>query len=294
MNENSMTIEPSFQRYLAAKVTVDNRALNQAVWKALHDQLSLIEAESLCVLEIGAGIGTMIDRMMAWQLIDKLPHQTVNYTAIDEQEENIAVARDRLSALPPHLQLRLERADVFEFATRTEEMDRYNLLIAHAFLDLVDIPNTLRMLRRLLKVDGLLYLTLNFDGITSFQPEIDPPFDAEIEVLYHRTMDERITNGNPSGDSHSGRHLFNNLREASIDILAAGSSDWIVFGGKAGYPADEAYFLHFIINTMYGALKDHPNLDPARFEAWIETRHQQIDAGELTYIAHQIDFLGSL
>jgi hypothetical protein len=32
----------------------------------------------------------------------------------------------------------------------------------------------------------------------------------------------------------------------------------------------------------------------AQFSAWIEQRHRQIDDGALVYIAHQLDFFGSL
>jgi len=113
-----------------------------------------------------------------------------------------------------------------------------------------------------------------------------------VEQLYHETMDARVTNGRLSGDSRSGRHLFTQLRQNGVEIIAAGSSDWVVYAGSDGYVADEAYFLHFIIHTMYGALRDHPQLDAATFEAWITERHAQIERGELVYITHQMDFLG--
>lgn len=284
----------TFQRYLSAKRTVDDRALNWRVWQALSEQLRTIDAHPLRVLEIGAGIGTMVERAQSWRLFDPVYHPLVEYTAIDEQAENIDTAQQLLATLPDRFTLKLEQADLFDFVERTEEFAKYDLLIAHAFLDLVDIAQTLPLLRRLMREDGLLYFTINFDGVTSLQPEIDPAFDAQIEALYHRTMDERITDGVPSGDSHSGRHMFNHLREAGVDILAAGSSDWVVFGGKGGYPADEAYFLHFIVNTMHGALAQHPELDQPRFAEWINLRHQQIDSGDLVYIAHQVDFLASL
>lgn len=284
----------TFQRYLSAKRTVDDRALNWRVWQALSEQLRTIDAHPLRVLEIGAGIGTMVERAQSWRLFDPVYHPLVEYTAIDEQAENIDTAQQLLATLPDRFTLKLEQADLFDFVERTEEFAKYDLLIAHAFLDLVDIAQTLPLLRRLMREDGLLYFTINFDGVTSLQPEIDPAFDAQIEALYHRTMDERVIDGVPSGDSHSGRHMFNHLREAGIDILAAGSSDWVVFGGKGGYPADEAYFLHFIVNTMHGALAQHPELDQPRFAEWINFRHQQIDSGDLVYIAHQVDFLASL
>jgi hypothetical protein len=138
----------------------------------------------------------------------------------------------------------------------------------------------------------LLYFTINFDGATILEPAIDSHFDRFVEELYHRTMDERITNGKRSGDSHTGRHLFHQMKTASIHTLDAGSSDWVVIPHQGSYPADEGYFLHFIVNTMDGALKHHPAMNKERFERWIATRHAQIEAGELVYIAHQLDYLG--
>lgn len=315
-----MTTYDSFPRYLAAKKSVDDRALNQHVWDMLHQQIrarSVDAQKPLRVIEIGAGIGTMVERALTRGLFTQ-----VDYTLVDAMAENIASACERLpnwataqgflvkeirTATPPSLQiscaatgeqtpvqlaLTLHTADCFDFAARPEQAGQYDLLIAHAFLDLVDIPRALPQLQRLLRPQALCYLTINFDGATLLQPEIDLPFDDLIETLYHETMDKRITNGEPSGDSRSGRHLFGHLRAAGIDLLAAGSSDWVVFAGKNGYPADEAYFLHFIVQTMAGALHDDPALDRDRFAAWINERHAQIERGELVYIAHQLDFLG--
>jgi len=66
----------------------------------------------------------------------------------------------------------------------------------------------------------------------------------------------------------------------------------VVCAGANGYPADEAYFLHFIIHTMHTALSGHPDLDAGRFAAWIAQRHAQVEQGTLVYIAHQLDLLG--
>ena len=139
---------------------------------------------------------------------------------------------------------------------------------------------------------GLFYFTLNFDGATILEPPIDPDLDALIEALYHRTMDTRRSRGRPSGSSRTGRRLFGRLKEAGARLIAAGSSDWVVFPGPDGYPGDEAYFLHFIIDTIGQALHGHPELAGSRFQAWIAQRHRQIEARELIYIAHQLDFLG--
>lgn len=279
----------TFPRYLAAKTSVDDRALNQHVWHRLGMELPGASPLSpLRVLEIGAGIGTMVERLVNHNM---LTH--VVYTAVDQQPDNTAAAHKRLASLPATVRLELETADFYDTIAQYSGQRQWDLLIAHAVLDLTDVAETLPKLFGLLAPGGLFYFSINFDGATILQPTLDSVLDAKIERLYHQTMDERVINGRLSGDSQTGRHLFHQLRAAGGVILAAGGSDWVVFAGENGtYPADEAYFLHFIIHTMHGALASHPELETAVFDNWIAQRHAQINSGELVYIAHQIDFLG--
>lgn len=303
-SSNPEASEYTFARYLASKRSVDDRALNRVVWEQMAAAAAArrqANGGAFAVLEVAAGIGTMVERVLEWGLF-AAEQGPVAYTAIDADAENIAAAHSRLGeqsdSLPPWLSLRLEAADVFDFCERPQESGQYDLLIAHAFLDLLDVPRALPRLRRLLKPGGLFYFTINFDGATILQPEIDAPFDAEIEAAYHRTMDERITDGRLSGDSRSGRHLFGQLAAAGCQVFAAGSSDWVVYPAGGRYPAAEAYFLHFIVHTMHAALRDHPAIagkyGAAAFDRWIEVRHAQIERGELVYIAHQLDFAGRI
>ncbi|MBP7693215.1 MAG: class I SAM-dependent methyltransferase [Anaerolineales bacterium] len=276
--------EYSFVRYLAAKKTVDDRALNGPVWETLA---RCLPAGPLRVLEVGAGIGTMVERVRERGLLAQ-----ADYLALDEQAANVAAGRERLAGAAPQFRLDWQVGDLLEFAARPAQRGAWDLLIAHAVLDLLDLPTALPRLLKVLRPGGLFYFTLNFDGATLFQPELDPAFDAQIEALYHATMDARLTAGRRSGDSRTGRHLFEHLRRAGAEILAAGSSDWVVFASAGRYPADEAYFLRFILHTLAGALRDHPDLDAARFAAWVAARQAQIARGELVYIAHQLDFVG--
>lgn len=305
----SVPDEYDFTRFLAAKRSVDDRALNAGVRAALSRALTHYRPTGpLTVLEIGAGTGTMIERMLADRLLC-----LAEYTAIDLSAANISEARRRLPEwagshgyrIEAHtggafqiighgqsLLLKLETADLFEYIQENASR-RWDLLIAHAFLDLIDLPTALPRILGLAQPGGLFYFTLVFDGETILEPAIDPDFDAEIIRMYHHTMDARCVGGRPSGDSRSGRRMFTYLKRTGAVIHAAGASDWAVFPLAGAYPADEAYFLHFIISTIDDALRGRPEIDAARFARWIDMRHAQVERGELVYIAHQLDFTGT-
>lgn len=293
-------MEYSFPRYLLSKQTVDDRALNRVVLDTLKSALS--DAGQFSVIEVGAGIGTMLTRLLR---LGFLP-ATVDYTLVDEMPENIAFAHEwlprwarengydvepvmdgiRLSApTAVSVWVHFVQADVFDFIRSAPV--QADLLIAHAFLDLLPMPQSLTALFSLVKPGGLAWLTINFDGLTTLEPTINPLLDAQIERLYHQTMDSRPT----GGDSQSGRHLFGYLNQAGGEILSAGASDWVVYPFKGQYPADEAYFLQFILHFFELSLNGHPQLNQDLFAAWLKERRAQIERGELVYIAHQMDFL---
>jgi hypothetical protein len=289
-------MEYSFRRYLLAKQTVDDRALNKDVIHALRDHLP---SKPISVIEVGAGIGTMLKRLVTWNLFRR-----GEYILVDAMQENIAYARewtpawaaeaglsvewtgaDHLHLCDPirDLHVRFERADVFDFTAANKSPA--DILIAHAFLDLLPMPKSLKELLSLTK--GLAWLTINFDGVSSLLPAFDPTLDEQIEKLYHRTMDERPT----GGDSRMGRKLFKYLQTVNAKILAAGASDWVVYARDGKYPADEKYFLQFILHFFESSLKNHEEPDDGILQSWLAKRHDQIDSGDLVYIAHQMDFL---
>jgi len=289
-------MEYSFPHYLLSKQSVDDRALNKDVLNALKANLP---QQPIRIIEVGAGIGTMLRRLMRWDVV-----QRAEYVMVDELAENIEYAsawipefateaglsverieqnQVRVFDKTREVRIRLERADVFDFIRRNKAPA--DLLIAHAFLDLLPMPESLPKLLSLTK--GLAWLTVNFDGVTSLEPVLDAALDENIERLYHQTMDTRSL----GGDSQSGRHLFGYLRGAGENILAAGASDWVVHAVGGEYLEDEKYFLHFILHFFEESLTGHPELEADAFADWLKARRAQVESGELVYIAHQMDFL---
>lgn len=275
----------NFIHYLTTKRTVDDRALNAHVYETLRAALPL---GPLDVLEVGAGAGAMLERLAARGLLDA----GGRYTAVDADPANVAAAIERHSRWASPVAVSWEAADVYDFARRERGRRVWDLLIAHAFLDLVDAPRLLPELFALLRPGGLFYFTINFDGLTILEPPVDPGFDEQVIDLYHQTMDERTAGGRPAGDSRSGRHLLWQLPAAGAEILAAGASDWVVVPSRGGYAADEADFLRAILGFFEQSLNGRPELDPARLAGWLARRRAQIEAGELIYVAHQMDVCG--
>ena len=299
----------SFPRYLTSKKTVDDRALNRVVMDTFRDELNAIGVDYPHILEIGAGIGSMIDRLVDWNIVKR-----GHYIALDSMEENIVEARRRILEWasrrkfqatvhddgvigifsPAGVDLRVEfvNDDIFDYINSMADGQKFDALLSNAFLDLIDIKSQLPSIMGLLKPDGVYCFTINFDGATVFQPETDPELDARIERLYHQTMDDRITRGAKSGDSRAGRHLFNHLLSNGCSVLEVGASDWVVAPVQSGYRYDEEYFLRFIVETVGEALKTNPGVSSAELSEWLETRRGQIRRHELFYMAHQLDYVG--
>lgn len=297
----------SLTHYLAAKKSIDDRALNPRVWAELGNAISAVPRPR--ILEVGCGIGTMLERMIERELLS-----SADYLGVDLSEQNILEAPRRLTqwaeasgytatAEPGGVRItgrgvsiaaEFAKVDVFDFLEIPGGKSIWDLLVAHAFLDLVDIPSALQQMLPALKPGGLYYFSLVFDGLTVLEPELDRSLDSQIMALYHRSMDQRARRGLPSGDSRSGRHLFQHLREAGAELLEVGGSDWVVFPRGGTYSQAEIEFLGWILRFIESSLAGHSEFESGLFEDWIEQRRLQLGRGELVYIAHQLDFLGRL
>lgn len=295
-------IEYSDVRYLLSKKPVDDRALSQTVLQALRRELqSQGSSRKLNVLELGAGVGTMVSRLSDWNVIGD-----ADYTLVDRDPESLKAAQAelerwadrssmvdgtlRLKSGEHELRVRFVHGDALELVVAAEHRQRYDLIMANAVLDLMDLRPALVSIWQALSSQALFWFTINFDGESIFLPET--ALDEQVIKLYHRTMDERTLNGKRCGDSRTGRHLLELIPQTGATLLSAGSSDWVVFPQAGGYGNEEGYFLHHIINTIWTALDGSPDLDREKLASWIRSRHAQIDKGELIYIAHQLDLLG--
>jgi SAM-dependent methyltransferase len=255
----------AFAHYLEAKRTVDDRALNRRILERLRVELGAVDEPA--VADVGAGTGTGIERLLAWGVV-----QSPRYTAVERDSALVDIARSRLER---RIGVEPVPSTLEAFAANIDNHARFDLVIAHAFLDIVDLAPALRDLLALARPGGLLYLPITYDGETIFEP---PHVDDELVLAsYHRAMDA-------TGSSKTGRRLFRALEDENAEILEVGASDWIVHPEGDTYPNDEAFFLESILSMFERTVG-------AASQAWVSARRRQILTGQLMYVAHQLDYL---
>jgi hypothetical protein len=153
-------------------------------------------------------------------------------------------------------------------------------------LDLLDLPAVLPGLQAQLTSNGLAYCTCNFDGATHFLPEYPGGDEQGILGRYHASMETRL-----AGASRTGRRLLSLLQGPGLELLAAGSSDWIIHPRNGTYSGDEVVFLHAIIATVEQELAEKSGPALSDLADWARTRHRQVDEGAVTLLARNLDFL---
>ena len=280
-----MTTDHARVRYLEAKRTVDDRALNRRV----RDRLLETLPPEPKIVEFAAGTGVTVPRLLEWGVTEG------RYLGVDQDADLVAYARQRRAE---------DLRDAGHAVTRTDDGFRVgtdeelsvsftagdalaceargaDLVVAQAFADLVSLADLLDALERTLAPGGVAYLPITFDGGTFLQP--DHPADDRVEQAYHDSIAAR-----PGRDPRAGRHLLDRLRTADGRQVAAGASDWIVRPIDGDYPADERYFLQCILDFVADALGE-TSVEGA--DDWLATRREQLAAAELTYVAHQYDLL---
>ena len=284
-------MEHARPRYLESKRSVDDRALAPRV----RDRFLAELPPAPELIEAACGTGVTVPRLLSWGVDEG------RYRGIDTGDRIVPFARWLRAR-----ELRRAGYDVADGAAGRGDVDftvadlavsfavgdaldvldataGADAVIAQAFADLVPLPRLASAIDSALRPGGVAYLPITFDGGTLFQP--DHPADDAVAAAYHAAIDDQ-----PGRDSRAGRHLLDLFRRRDGDLLAAGSSDWVIRPREDGYPADERYFLGrllgFVEATVPGADRDVEG-----FDDWVATRRAQLAAGELTYVAHQYDLL---
>lgn len=257
---------PDFAHYLEAKRTVDDRAINRRVLGRLRQELAGFEGPA--IVDVGAGLGTGIVRLLEWEVAPT----EASFTAVERDAELLEIAA---KCLEGRGRGELLASTLTDFAASPGNRGRFDLVMAQAFLDIVELGPAVKDLVALARLGGLLYFPITFDGESIFEPAHED--DDSVLARYHASMDR-------NGNSRTGRSLFHALSAEGTEVLDLGSSDWIVYPESDGYPNDEAFFLEYVIGMVEETVGE-----AAR--NWATTRRQQVADGKLLYMAHQVDCL---
>lgn len=272
-----------YVQYLDVKKSIDDRSLNKNVWNVFS---AWLKAESdqgsvLTILEIGAGIGTMIERLLDSSLLYKC-----HYIALEPEPLFKNAALDRLmSWVSNHscdfiinskglwcvsnkeLDIRIEwvKADAEEIDYLFDN-ESINLVLSHAVVDLLPVPEIMPVILGKLKPEGAYYFSLNFSGKTEFYPKHKS--DVKILDQYHADMDSRFPNLDWR-PSITGSSLLKWLESYGCKKVFNGESDW-----RLG--ASDQLFVKNILETIKKALKGLPGLDK-----WLTKRYKELEQGNI-------------
>jgi len=272
-----------YVKYLDLKKSIDDRSLNQAIWQDFSSWLISRDDQmaTLKVLEIGAGIGTMIERLLDASLLRKC-----RYIALEPEVSFKEAAKNRLMTWAKIQDVNFEITSEGLWLVRDQELDltiewieaeaanieqlfideSLDLLLSHAVIDLLPVPELMPGILKKLKKLGGIYSSVNFSGETRFYPS--DLRDEDITNHYHRDMDARY----PELDwqpSTTGVSLTKWLQNYGCKKVIEGDSDWELGSG-------DGLFIMNILDTIRKALKGFPEL-----EDWLTKRYRQLEQDQL-------------
>lgn len=292
----------AFAEFLQAKYALDHRSLNPDVWRSFVNELSGID--SLEWLDVGTGTGAMLRRIL------QIKHNgTMRLTGLDMESGLLAIAENEIAAILESKGFAIEKrighlsaergADHIDFKPVCMPLsefrsapNRYDVITAHAFMDLVPLRQTLAGFHDGLKPGGLFYTTINYDGETVlFPPYPDGEFEDVLLQTYDASMEMRRLNGSETGGAKCGRRLYGELLNAGFEIVRYGSSDWNITPCDGAYRDDDQVVLDRLLGWIASEGRNDPALDPEKLDRWLTCRRRQRQERTLGIIVHQIDIL---
>ncbi|MGR9101009.1 MAG: hypothetical protein ACU826_10625, partial [Gammaproteobacteria bacterium] len=168
----------------------------------------------------------------------------------------------------------------------------FDLIAAHAIMDLVPLPQAVDFFYSLLRPGGLFYATIHYDGETALYPRYgDAEFEKTLLDAYDASMERRTVEGLPTGGVFCGRRLYRTLADRGFDIPAYGSSDWNATPKHKAYRGGDGEVISRLLQWMAGEAGRCPGIDPGVLNLWLSDRTKRLQSAELGVIIRNLDIL---
>lgn len=292
-----------FADYLDAKFALDERSLNRHVRQACIERIGS-SRPLLRWLDVGAGTGAMVRR-----LYKDIPG-SLSITALDRDADLLDVASAKLKAELARdgyrtltsrrgIEADISKRRIFtDFACcnlldfEPRPAGRFDLITAHALMDIVPLEAALSRFAAWLAPGGLVYATLTYDGDTTLYPPYDDQnFEASLLAAYDASMERRRVQGESTGGAHAGRRLHAALSRKGFEVIAYGSSDWNITPFANRYRDRDGDVLRALVGCIRDEGERAPDIDPPSLASWYAERSAAIDTAALGIIVHQLDML---
>jgi ubiquinone/menaquinone biosynthesis C-methylase UbiE len=278
----------SFADYLAAKFALDERSLNREVRGAFLEGLQRLP--HIECLDVGAGTGATLRRLLQSGLSTPL-----SVTLLDRDRDLLEQARAGMagwlqaSAMPPAIRFAAE-------ALEDHRPDRrYNVITAHAFLDITPLTQALRLFSGWLQPGGYLYASLNYNGATVLADAYeDGAFEGQLLDYYNHTMETRRVDGQVTGGAYCGQRLTALLPEFGFSVLTCGNSDWHIAPLQGRYRDNDAVCLTALLEMIRSEAQRSDLFRREELERWHDDRQRRVEEGRLAMHVHQTDVLTRL
>ena len=298
-----------YAKYLDSKEKIDRKSLNGEVLGKVKSHLG---GKRINALDFGTGTGSLIRILIDSNVIQsgEIIGTDVNkqillqaparfskwassrkYNLVEETPRDDELWRASLDLNERSLKLSLIQHDVNNISKDFKKIE-FDLVSGMSILDILDPSLGINSITKLIKSKGILYLLMNYDGGTIFEPTFKRAEEETIMNLYDKTMCRQLKNGGNTGGSYTGRRLFHLLIENKYDILGYGPSDWVIHPSGKGYPPAEGDFLKFILETIRSSLNSEGKTKRKVIEDWFDLRLKQLNENKLVYICHQMDIAG--
>jgi len=278
----------AFADYLAAKFALDERSLNCEVRGAFLDGLQRLP--HIECLDVGAGTGATLRRLLQSELSTPL-----SVTLLDRDRDLLEQARARLAgwlqawAMPPAIRFVAEALNDY----RPDR--RYNVITAHAFLDIMPLTQALRLFSGWLQPGGYLYASLNYNGETVLADAYENgAFESQLLDYYNHTMETRRVDGQVTGGAYCGQRLTALLPEFGFRVLACGNSDWHIAPLQGRYRDNDAVCLTALLEMIRSEAQRSNLFRREELDRWHDDRQRRVQERRLAMHVHQTDVLARL